>query len=47
MLDLLADREQVERIIESIAEITRDHFDGSDEIELRPAAGFATSPAFA
>lgn len=45
MLDPLADREQVERVIGSIEEITRDHFGGSDETELRPAYGFATSPA--
>lgn len=46
VLDFLADREQVERVIGSIEEITHDHFGGSDETELLPAGGFATSPAF-
>lgn len=46
VLDLLADREQVEQVIRSIEAITREHFGGSDATESRPADGFATSPAF-
>ncbi len=46
VLDLIADRGQVQQVLESIDEITRDYFAGSDETELRPSDGFATSPAF-
>ena len=46
VLSVLADREQVDQVLESIEEITRDYFGGSDETELRPGGGFATSPAF-
>lgn len=46
VLDLLADHEQVEQIIDSIEKTTRDHFGGSDDSDLRPAGGFAASPAF-
>lgn len=46
VLSLLADREQVDQVVESIEEITPDYFGGNDETELRPSGGFATSPAF-
>lgn len=44
---LLADRHQVERILEEVAEITRAHFTKAGEtIEVRPPGGFAESAAF-
>jgi predicted nucleotidyltransferase component of viral defense system len=46
VLDLLADREQVEQVLESIDEITRDNFGERVGVELRPAGGFAASLAF-
>ncbi|HZJ07791.1 MAG TPA: nucleotidyl transferase AbiEii/AbiGii toxin family protein [Nocardioidaceae bacterium] len=46
VLNLLGEREQVQQILESIDEITRDYFGGGDETELRLSGGFATSPAF-
>lgn len=46
VLDLLADREQVEQVINSVEEIDTTHFGGNDDKELRPAGGFAASPAF-
>ncbi len=45
VLDLLADRDQTEQVMQSVEEINRAFF-GGDGIELRPAGGFATSPAF-
>lgn len=46
VLALLADREQVKQVIDSIEQITREHFGGSHDTELRPASGFAASSAF-
>ena len=44
---LLADRAQVERILEEVEEITRAHFIKPGEtVEVRPPGGFAESPAF-
>ena len=44
--DLLADREQVGHVLNNIREITRQHFDTSGDIDLRPPSGFATTQAF-
>ena len=44
--DLLADRELVGHVLNNIREITRQHFDTSGDIELRPPSGFATTRAF-
>lgn len=47
VLHLLADRGQVERILEEVAEITLAHFTKAGEtVEVRPPGGFAESPAF-
>lgn len=46
VLRLLADRDQVGRVIDSIDDITRRYFSGGEDTELRPAGGFADSPAF-
>lgn len=46
VLTLLADREQTEAVMTSIEDITRAHFAGSSETEVRPEGGFAMSPAF-
>lgn len=47
VLDFLANRNQVELVMEEIAEITSAHFAKTDErIEVRPDGGFAQSPAF-
>lgn len=43
---VLAEREEVESVLGNIAAITRAYFGGGDDIELRPAGGFASSPAF-
>jgi predicted nucleotidyltransferase component of viral defense system len=43
---LLADRKQVEQILDDIVTITRKHFSNGDDLEVRPTAGFASSPAF-
>ena len=45
VLDLLADRDQTEQVMRSVEEINRAFF-GGDGIEVRPAAGFASCPAF-
>jgi hypothetical protein len=45
VLDLLADSDQIEQVMRSVEEINRDFF-GGDGIEIRPAGGFATCPAF-
>ena len=45
VLDLLADRDQIEQVMRSVEEINRAFF-GGDGIEIRPAGGFATCPAF-
>lgn len=45
VLDLLADRDQTEAVMRSVEEINRAFF-GGDGIEIRPAGGFATCPAF-
>ena len=44
--ELLADREQVDRVLSSIGEITHQHFDTGGDIELRPPGGFAATRAF-
>jgi hypothetical protein len=46
VLTLLTDRDQREAVMTSIEGITRAHFGGSGETELRPEGGFAMSPAF-
>ena len=45
VLDLLADRDQTDQVMRSVEEINRAFF-GGDDIEIRPAGGFATCPAF-
>ncbi len=45
VLDLLADRDQTEQVMRSVEEINRTFFAG-DGIEVRPAGGFASCPAF-
>ena len=45
VLDLLADQDQTETVMRSVEEINRAFF-GGDGIEVRPAGGFATCPAF-
>lgn len=45
VLDLLADRDQTEAVMRSVEEINRAFF-GGDGVEVRPASGFATCPAF-
>jgi predicted nucleotidyltransferase component of viral defense system len=45
VLDLLADRDQTEQVMRSVEEINRAFF-GGDGIEVRPADGFASCPAF-
>ena len=45
VLDLLADRDQTEQVMRSVEEISRAFF-GGDGIEVRPAGGFASCPAF-
>ena len=45
VLDLLADRDQTDQVMRSVEEINRAFF-GGDGIEIRPAGGFATCPAF-
>jgi hypothetical protein len=48
VLDFLADRNQVEQIIDEVAEITAAHFAKTGQpFEVRPEDGFAQSPAFA
>lgn len=44
--ELLAERAQIEAVMTSIDEVTRTHFGGSGDTELRPEGGFAASPAF-
>jgi hypothetical protein len=46
VLNLLRDREQVELVIQSIEETTREHFSGSTDTEIRPNGGFAACSAF-
>ena len=45
VLDLLADRDQTEQVMRSVEEIDRAYF-GGEGIEVRPADGFASCPAF-
>ncbi len=45
VLDLLADRDQTEQVMGSIAEINQAFF-AADGVEIRPHGGFATCPAF-
>ena len=45
VIDFLADRAQVDQVIESIEETNQKHFK-HDTLELRPATGFADSTAF-
>ena len=45
VLDLLSDRDQTEQVMRSVEEINRAFF-GGDGIEVRPAGGFGTCPAF-
>ena len=45
VFDLLADRDQTEQVMRSVEEINRAFF-GDDGIEVRPAGGIATCPAF-
>lgn len=48
VLDFLADRSQVEQIIDEVAEITAAHFAKTGQpFEVRPEDRFAQSPAFA
>jgi hypothetical protein len=42
----LAERTEVEEVINNIAAITRKYFSSGEEIELRPGGGFAACPAF-
>ena len=42
----LAERTEIEVVLNNIAAITRRYFSGGGEIELRPSQGFAASPAF-
>ncbi len=44
--EFLADREQVDRVLDSIEETTREHFDKGDNTQLRPPGGFAMTRAF-
>jgi len=46
VLELLADRGEVDAVLGSIEEVTRVHFGGSEEVDVRPDGGFATGPAF-
>jgi hypothetical protein len=46
VLELLADRDQVGHVIESIEGVNRRYFPGITNAELRPPSGFADSPAF-
>lgn len=47
VLDFLADRDQVDLVMEEIAEVTQAHFAKTDApVEVRPEGGFAESPAF-
>jgi predicted nucleotidyltransferase component of viral defense system len=45
VLDLLADRDQTEQVMRSIEDINRTFF-GGGVVEVRPAGGFGTCPAF-
>jgi hypothetical protein len=45
VLDLLADRDQIDQVMRSVEEINRAFF-GGDGVQIRPAGGFATCPAF-
>jgi hypothetical protein len=45
VLDLLADRDQTQEVMSSVEDINRAFF-GGDGIEVRPAGGFGTCPAF-
>jgi predicted nucleotidyltransferase component of viral defense system len=46
VLDFLSDRDEFERVIASIEDIDRTYFGRGEGVELRPAAGFASSAAF-
>ena len=46
VLELLADRPQVEQVIASIEEFTREYFGGSEGVEVRPLDGFASISGF-
>jgi len=46
VLAFLADRADFEQVVASIDETTRTHFAGADDVEVRPASGFAASAAF-
>ena len=45
VLDLLADRDQTEQVMRSVEEINHQFFGGGG-VEVRPAGGFSTCPAF-
>ena len=45
VLNLLADRDQTDQVMRSVEEINRAFF-GGDGIEIRPAGGLPTCPAF-
>jgi hypothetical protein len=47
VLNLLADRDQTNEVMDSIEAITLTYFGDSDDTELRPPAGFGACPAFA
>ena len=44
---LLGDRDEFKTVMSSIETVTRAHFGGTADTELRPDGGFAASPAFA
>ncbi|MGH9087474.1 MAG: nucleotidyl transferase AbiEii/AbiGii toxin family protein [Acidimicrobiales bacterium] len=46
VLDLLADRDQIEQVLISVEEIDRTFFGGGDGVEVRPPDGFGSCPAF-
>lgn len=46
VMTLLQDREQTRQVIESIDEVTRSHWGGTESQSVRPGGGFASSPAF-
>lgn len=47
VLNLLADRDQTDEVMENIEAVTRTYFGSREDAELRPPGGFATCPAFA
>jgi predicted nucleotidyltransferase component of viral defense system len=46
-LQLLTDPHEITTVMSSIETVTREHFGGTENSELRPDGGFAASPAFA